>query len=733
MGDWESARQAFMLALENPADPEIEAAALFGLARVQYTVGELSNVLDTLRQLTEKYPEYPRAYILLGRTYADLQRYSEAAQAFERYLSLAPGVIDAYVLEWLGDARFSVGDYPGAADAFARAASSPRVGQNEEMLVKLGQAYTFAGDTTSAMEIYDNLYLTTNNDYYRAQVNLLRGEIYSLLGQPELAYDLYKASAANYPYAMPSYLGMIRLVDAGVAVNEFDRGMVDYYAGEYGLAIAAFDRFLADETSAHDGSAHYYKGMALQELGDYPGAIAAWDDLINTHPADDAFWASAWEEKGYTQWAFLDDYEAGIQTFIGFAETAPDHPRAAEFLFFAGQVAERDGQLARAATLWEQVTEVYPNDPMGTRASFLAGITHYRLGEYSPALLAFQRALNRATEPVEKASASFWLGKTRAALHLEDEARLAWEEAATYDPTGYYSERALDMLDSRVPFIPPEMVDYGVDLEGERRAAMDWLVSVFPVPEGTDLAGLGNLPADPRFVRGTELWHLDLYEQARTEFEDLRLSIRDDPVPNFQLANYLLDLGVYRTAIFCARQVLTLAGMDDATTMGAPIWFNHVRFGLYYQDLVKTQAEKYGLHPLLLWSLIRQESLYEGFVRSSAGARGLMQIIPVTGDEIFNNLGWPEGYTSEDLYRPVINIPFGVDYLSQQLEYLNGDLYAALAGYNGGPGNARAWQALAGGDPDLFLEIVRFEETRNYIRGVYEIFEIYRRIYDRTP
>jgi soluble lytic murein transglycosylase len=733
LGDWEGARQAFSRALQNPSEPEVEAAAWLGLARVQYTVGEYSNVLDTLRQLTDKYPEYARAYYFLGRAYSDLQRYAEAAQAFERYLQLAPGVVDAYGLEWLGDARFAAGDYGGAADAFSRAANAPRVGQNEAMLIKLGQAYTFAGNTTAALEVYDGIFATTNNDYYRAQVNLLRGEIYTWLGQPDVAYDLYRASAANYPYAIHAYLGMIRLVDAGATVNEFDRGLVDYYAGEYSLAIAAFDRFLADETIPHDGSAHYYKGMALREIGDLTGAIAAWEGLISTHPVEDAFWASAWEEKGYTQWGFLDDYEAGMQTFIAFAETVPDHPRAAEFLFFAGQVAERDGQLARAAELWERLTETYPNDPMGTRASFLTGITYYRLGEYSGALPAFQRALNRATEPAEKASAALWLGKARAALKLEDEARLAWQEAASYDPTGYYSERALELLDGHAPFIPPEMVDFGVDLASEHRAAMDWLDSVFPIPDGTDLAGLGTLPADPRLVRGTELWHLGLYEMARTEFEDLRLSIRDDPVANFQLANYLLDLNMYRTAIFCARQVLTLAGMDDAATMGAPVWFNHVRFGLYYQGLVQPLAEEYGLHPLLLWSLIRQESLFEGFVRSSAGARGLMQIMPATGEGIVNNLGWPEGYTSEDLYRPVINVPFGVDYLVDQLGYLDGDIYAALAGYNGGPGNARAWQALAGGDPDLFLEIVRFEETRNYVRGVYEIFEIYRRIYDRTP
>lgn len=733
VGDWEGARAAFTNALQNPAEPDIEMAAWFGLARVQYTVGEYANALDSLRQLTTKYPDFPRAYILFGQTFSVLQRYDEAAQAYAHYLELSPGVIDRYALEWLGDARFAAGDYLGAAEAFSNAAASPHVGPEEALLIKLGQAYTYAGETNTALATYDSVYLSTGNDYYKAQANLLRGEIYTLLGQPEVAYDMYRESAANYPFASASYLGMIRLVDAGAAVNEYDRGLVDYYAGEYALAIAAFDRFLADDTTPHDGSAHYYKGMSLRALGESVLAIAAWDELITTHASDDPWWDDAWDEKGYTEWAYLDDYEAGIATFEGFVAQVPDDPRAGEFLFFAGQVAERDGQLARAAALWERVTEEYPDHPLGVRASFLAGITHYRLGEFTHALPAFQRSLNRATDPVDKAAASLWLGKTRTALKLDDEARLAWQEAASYDPTGYYSARALELLDGQAPFVPPQMVDFGIDWGTEKRAAMDWMDSVFPISDGADLAGLGALPADPRFARGTELWHLGLYEQARAEFEDLRLSIRDDPVPNFQLANYLLDLGLYRTAIFCARQVLTLAGMDDAMTMGAPIWFNHVRFGLYYQDLVVPLAQKYNLNPLFVWSLIRQESLFEGFVRSTAGARGLMQIIPVTGDEIYNNLGWPLGYTSEDLYRPVINVPFGIDYLAQQLDYLGGDLYAALAGYNGGPGNARVWQALAGGDPDLYLEIVRFEETRNYIRGVYEIFAIYRRIYDRTP
>jgi soluble lytic murein transglycosylase len=231
-------------------------------------------------------------------------------------------------------------------------------------------------------------------------------------------------------------------------------------------------------------------------------------------------------------------------------------------------------------------------------------------------------------------------------------------------------------------------------------------------------------------VRGTEFWELGLYEEARLEFEDLRDFVSASPDNSFRLANYMLDLGLYRPAIFAARQVLTLAGLEEhSTSLSAPAYFNHVRYGTYYSDLIVPDAEAQGLHPLFLFSVIRQESLFEGFVRSNAGARGLMQIIPSTGASIARNIGWPVAFDPEDLYRPYVSVRLGAQYMASNQEQLDEDLYAALAAYNAGPGNASVWKELAGNDPDLFLEVVRFQETRNYIRYIYEIYTIYRQLY----
>jgi soluble lytic murein transglycosylase len=108
-----------------------------------------------------------------------------------------------------------------------------------------------------------------------------------------------------------------------------------------------------------------------------------------------------------------------------------------------------------------------------------------------------------------------------------------------------------------------------------------------------------------------------------------------------------------------------------------------------------------------------------------------MQIMPATGKDISSSINWPEGYADDDLYRPEVSITLGARYLARQRDYFGDDIYAALAAYNGGPGNTIIWNQLAGNDPDLLLEVIRADETRTYIRQIYEYFNIYRLLYQR--
>ena len=725
--------EEYQAAQQVSGDAGIQGAALLGIGKTYYLSGNTYESVQILQSLVETYPNSPdlaTAYFYMGQAHIMLEHYNDAALAYQQYLFLRPGILEGYVLDMRGDALFSAGDYIGAVEVYRSALQSESLLDREWIELKSARALALSGDYESALALYDSIYNRSANDNSKALIGLRKGQIYSLLGQQELKINTYADAVNNYPTAYESYAALVELVDAGIPVNELQRGIVDYYAGQHGVALAALDRYLQNDPS-DPGTAYYFSGLTNRALGGYEGAIAQWQNLIQDYP-DHPYWDDAWEQMAYTQWAFLDQYTLAANNLLDFVSIAPEHPRAAEFLFDAALIAERAGNLETAAETWRRVATLYPNSEQADRALFLAGITLYRLGNYSDALSAFLLLSLEASSLSDRAAGQMWVGKAQQAMGDETAARESWEKAANIDPTGYYSERARDLMRGREPFEPPLAYDLVIDKAKERAQAEAWMRSQFYMPDGTDLSGPGELAHNAHFIRANELWELGMYHEARNEFEALRQSVSSDPVLSFRLMNYLYELGLYRSAIFTSRQVLDLAGMDDATSLNAPGYFNYIRFGTYFSDLIIPAAQDYNFHPLLLFSLVRQESLFESFIRSSAAASGLMQIIPTTGAEIARNLGWPADYTQADLYRPIVNVVYGTDYLDTQRNIFSGDLYTALAAYNGGQGNAREWKRLAPDDPDLFLEVIRFSETRDYIRRISEIYSIYQRLYNRS-
>lgn len=145
---------------------------------------------------------------------------------------------------------------------------------------------------------------------------------------------------------------------------------------------------------------------------------------------------------------------------------------------------------------------------------------------------------------------------------------------------------------------------------------------------------------------------------------------------------------------------------------------------LRHEDVIREQSREKGVDAALIAAVIYSESKFSDRT-SSAGARGLMQITPEAARDIERHSG---GTTFElgDLSDPEINIRYGTFLLHELLDRYDGDVVAALAAYNAGPGNVDNW-----GGSELTVDSIPFPETRAYVEEVLDKQRAYRDKYPR--
>ena len=154
---------------------------------------------------------------------------------------------------------------------------------------------------------------------------------------------------------------------------------------------------------------------------------------------------------------------------------------------------------------------------------------------------------------------------------------------------------------------------------------------------------------------------------------------------------------------------------------------------LLYPDVYGEEINEYiagssiQFDPLLVLSIIREESRYNERAQSARGALGLMQILPSTARWIRKR-----EIRNDDLFNPSLNIQTGILYLGYLTQRFDTQT-AVLAAYNGGPGNVKKWLSSSShGNEMKFVEEIPFAETRNYVKKVLTSYEMYQSLY-ATP
>ncbi len=153
-------------------------------------------------------------------------------------------------------------------------------------------------------------------------------------------------------------------------------------------------------------------------------------------------------------------------------------------------------------------------------------------------------------------------------------------------------------------------------------------------------------------------------------------------------------------------------------------------YKLEYAEYVKKYANEYNVDEYLIYAIIKAESNFESNAESHRGAKGLMQLMYSTAEDISKRINIE--LNENNILDPDININLGTKYISMLIQKYN-NINLALAAYNAGSGNVDGWiekGTLKSDGSDI--ENVPFTETNNYVRKILRDYEIYKNIYEES-
>lgn len=161
------------------------------------------------------------------------------------------------------------------------------------------------------------------------------------------------------------------------------------------------------------------------------------------------------------------------------------------------------------------------------------------------------------------------------------------------------------------------------------------------------------------------------------------------------------------------------------------IFVKNVAYPLNHFDIVKEEALKNNIDPYLVMAVIKTESGFNKEATSNKDAKGLMQIMDTTANDVNSQINVVDD-VNENLYDEKVNIALGCKYLSNLIKKYNGNYYVAICAYNAGMGNVDKWieQGIIPKDLDKYRNVnLPFNETSSYLNKVVIRYKIYRFLY----
>lgn len=661
------APEASLRRLSRSEDPEVRRIALARLAVLLTEQERWDEAVAALREAADANPLI-REHLRLRMAEAEAKLgHTDRAVEVLREIAKVQGTLAAQGAMLRLPAVLAAAGKADEANAALAETGSIRIDElNDEAFAELAASLAASGQSDSALGF---------------RMRILRE--YPSSRWTEAHYGAV-AAAAESPLEKLPYGESLRLAESLARVNRYDQALD---------LLERIERRFPDQRKAADF--RYAKATSLFNSRNYTRMTEIPSSAGEpNHRAFELLRARAyWRSDRNTR--FLETLDLLTRRY-------PDSPEAGEAKILLSkyyQTDERD--LARSARLQEEGIALIGPGSEGRNLWTLAW-TWILAGEDDKALEVFQRYLERYPDADYTSNALFWSGKIRERQGNLQERDEIFQRLISFYPYTYYSYRAREILGDASP--PPDQIESGHSFPAEA------------------LQG-----SDPRLEVARELRAAGLEREAAQGLKKLAGSDPRDASLAWKLADFYADAGEPLRAISILNRSFPDLIRHGGT--GIPRRFWEILYPRRHWDEIRQAASDAGVDPWLALAITRQESGWDPSIVSSAGAVGLMQIMPREAASIAAKAGLGEIGRS-DLFDPITNIRVGTAELRQKLDAMEGHPILAMAAYNAGEGPVRTWlDRTPLSDLDLFVDSISYGETRLYVMTVTRNLHEYRRVY----
>ena len=684
-------------------------AALVPSEPTASTRDQLLSKIGRLRTVQERHPGSiwaKRAGLLSGILLSE-QEPEEAIRFFKSAQRDWP-LLDDYIRFWVGEALLKIGDPSPAATWFESVPEAvPDTLLMTRALFRSGEAWAQAGQCQKAIDPLSRAASLGPQEAIAPTALLKLADCQFRENRPVEGSNTLKQIWVQYPNSPEARDATTRLSTKNngegwrpTPDEVYARGMSFSTLAMHAEAVEEFQKFLAMAPNHPRCDEVRFKiGIALVRLKRYEQARTAFHALASGQ-SKEATDAVVWLARVYLR-QDIGDRLLALPQSVTKLTLSPEQMATVRIL--GGTWLEDQEEYDQALIQYRKVAQ----NGSGQQAEALwrIGWVQYRSGRFQEALDTFQEVLAGKEDPQITPQVLYWAGRTYERLKDTRAAELYLQLCHQYTFT-YYCQLVRSDGGLLIPVpVSTNSLSSTASLQG--------------------MEGKPDLARDRRYLKAFELKLLGMDREAAKELSTLTERYARDRASLIGLSALLSEAGAHHQALRLARlhfkDSLERGGEDVAPS----VW--SAAYPTAYLSIIRTHAGSL-VDPFLAAAIIREESQYDSRALSRVGAIGLMQVMPATAQAVARKLGVSQ-VTRDDLFDQEINIRVGVRYLEQLLQQYGGNVIYTVAAYNAGPPAVAGWIMKYGEkEPDEFVELIPYQETRQYVKRVLRSYREYSRL-----